>query len=472
MSATQNKPIRYDYTRMMANAVGSAHGITAAELKRFMKKAAQSARAVHSLHNAGQLPFMDLPAKTRQAADIARYAERCKQYENFVVLGIGGSALGTIALQSALNPAFYNLMPAAGRGGRPRLFVEDNVDPDRIANLLEVIDPRKSLFNVISKSGSTAETMAGFMVARDAVARRVGVKNLKKHFVATTDKEQGHLRKIVDREGWDSFVVPDGVGGRFSVLTPVGLLPAAAVGIDILALLKGAAAMKRRCSGDSLESNPALLAAALQFLACTTKGKSINVMMPYSQGLRDVADWYRQLWAESLGKAANRAGQTVYAGQTPVKALGATDQHSQVQLYNEGPNDKTLTLMRVESFRNPLPIPSCHSDIGAIAYLGGRTMQELMQAECRATEKALTDHGRPNSCFIFPAVNAHTVGQIMFMLEMQTAYAGEMWDINTYDQPGVEAGKIATYALMGRPGYEKQADAIRKSEAALKPLII
>jgi len=256
------------------------------------------------------------------------------------------------------------------------------------------------------------------------------------------------------------------------VLTPVGLVPAAAVGIDILSLLRGAAAVALRCAGESLGGNPALLAAALQFLACTRKGKSINVMMPYAQRLRDIADWYRQLWAESLGKERDLAGKIVNAGQTPVKALGATDQHSQVQLYNEGPNDKTLTLMRVNSFDQKVPIAPSYKDIGAIAYLGGRTMEELINAECRATEKALTDHNRPNSCFVFPQVNAHTVGQILFLLEMQTAYAGEMWNVNTYDQPGVEAGKIATYALMGRPGFEKQAEEIKRAESKLKPLVI
>ena len=464
MAAKASKAIQYDYTRMMADAVGARHGVTATELRRFHKSAALAARGVAALHSAGELPFMDLPGKLAAAKKIQAYADAARGFENFVVLGIGGSALGAIALQTALNPALYNLMPAKARGSRPRLFVEDNVDPDRIANLLEVIDPKKTLFNVISKSGSTAETMAGFMAARDLVARRAGAKNLNKHFVATTDQSKGHLRKIVDAEGWDSFIVPDGVGGRFSVLTPVGLLPAAMAGIDIVALLNGAAAMKRRCVSESLDENPALLAAAMQFLACTQKGKSMNVMMPYSQRLKDIADWYRQLWAESPGKETDRAGHIVHAGQTPIKALGATDQHSQVQLYNEGPNDKTFTLMRVESFQQKVPIAPCYKDIEAIAYLGGRTMEELISAECRATEHALTIHQRPNSCFLFPEVSAHSIGQILFLLQMQTAYAGEMWNVNAYDQPGVESGKIATYALMGRPGFEKQAQTIKEFE--------
>ena len=469
--ATTNQDIGYDYTRMTARAVGSEHGVTATELKNFSKRAADAARNVSKQHRSGLLPFMDLPQKTAEAKRITAWANKAaKRCDNFVVLGIGGSALGTICLQTALNPAFYNLMDKKERGGRPRLFVEDNVDPDRIANLLQVLDPRKTIFNVITKSGGTAETMSGFMVARDMIAKKVGAKKLRDHIVATTDASKGHLRVIVEREGLESFVVPDGVGGRFSVLTPVGLVPAAVAGIRITSLLNGAARMGERCRSTALSRNPALMAAALQYLACTRKGKSIQVMMPYANRLRDVADWYRQLWAESLGKQDDRDGNTVHAGQTPVKALGATDQHSQVQLYNEGPNDKTITFLRVDSFGSKVRIPPAYKDIDAISYLGGRTMEELINAECLATEMAVTKYKRPNSCIVLPRVNEHTVGQVLFMLEMQTAYAGEFFNVNAYDQPGVEQGKLATYALMGRPGFERQAREIRDFNTRLKPM--
>lgn len=469
--AKREAAIEYDYTRMTSGAVGAAHGIAAAELKGFAGAARAAARSIAEQRKAGGLAFMGLHERTDEARAIRKWADRAaSRFDNFVVLGIGGSALGAIALQTALNPPHYNLMPKSARGNRPRLFVEDNVDPDRFANLLEVLDPAKTLFNVITKSGGTAETMAGFLVARDFIAKKIGEKKVREHFVATTDASQGNLRKIVEREGLESFVVPDGVGGRFSVLSVVGLLPAVVAGMDVLGLLRGAASMAARCASDDVSRNPALMAAALQYLACMKKGKTIQVMMPYSNRLRDMADWYRQLWAESLGKKTGRDGRAVHAGQTPIKALGATDQHSQLQLYNEGPNDKTVTFLRVESFDKKVRIPGAYRDIDGIAYLSGRTMQELINAECAATELALTASHRPNSRITVPSVNAHAIGQLIFMFEMQTAYAGEMFDVNAFDQPGVEQGKIATYALMGRPGYEKQAETIRNKSGRLKPL--
>ncbi|GAF90481.1 unnamed protein product, partial [marine sediment metagenome] len=275
------------------------------------------------------------------------------RFENFVVLGIGGSALGNIALQAALNHPYYNLLDKKTRGGMPRIFVMDNVDPEYFGGLLDIIDPKKTLFNLISKSGGTAEPMSQFMVVREILRKKLGAK-AKDHIIATTDKESGILREIVEKEDYESFVIPGNVGGRFSVFTPVGLLSAAMGGIDIAQLLAGAAAMDSRCSTASLTKNPAYRNAVVHYLADTKKGKSISVMMPYSNALYLIADWYRQLWAESLGKKFDVDKKVVNAGQTPIKALGATDQHSQAQLYVEGPNDKIFTLVGAEKYRREI----------------------------------------------------------------------------------------------------------------------
>lgn len=460
--------IVYDYTNMTSGAVGAKHGVTDSELKKFETVATSAHELRSAQRKAGELPFMDLPSKKKEAQKIVEFAKtESKKYENLVVLGIGGSSLGMIALQTALNTSFYNLKEKTSRK-TPRVFVEDNVDPERIADMLEVINPKKTLFNVISKSGGTAETMSAFMIAREMIAKKVGASAVKEHIIATTDARSGIMRKITDEEGFRSFIVPDGVGGRFSVLTPVGLLPAAFVGIDIMGLLEGAASMDRRCRNSDMTKNPALLSAALQYIADTKKGKHIQVMMPYSNALKDVADWYRQLWAESLGKKYSLAGKVVHAGQTPIKALGATDQHSQVQLYNEGPNDKTFTFIRVENFRKDITIPKLYKNIDGIAYLGGRKMSELINAEQYATQIAVTGFNRPNSTIVMPEISANTIGQLLYMLEMQTAYAGVFYGIDAFDQPGVEAGKIATYALMGRPGFEKEAEKINKAVGKVK----
>jgi glucose-6-phosphate isomerase len=197
------------------------------------------------------------------------------------------------------------------------------------------------------------------------------------------------------------------------------------------------------------------MGAALNYLLYAKKGKPILVMMPYSHALRDLADWFRQLWAESLGKKLSLQGKVVNVGPTPVKALGVTDQHSQVQLYMEGPHDKAFTLLAVERFEEDVPIPHLYPELEAMAYLGGRSLAELFRAEQLATTWALTKARRPNATILFPQVSPHTVGQFIYLMEVMTAFMGKLLQVNPFDQPGVELGKQATYALMGRAGYDK-----------------
>ena len=441
--------IKIDYNFMMSEFVGPEHGISAAELESLAPKAREAHSRLMDMRAAGSLPFYDLPRQdTSGVKGLAD--ELAKDFENFVLLGIGGSALGPIALHSALRHPFHNLLPRKGRGKRPRMFFMDNVDPDHFGALMRMLDPEATVFNVVTKSGGTPETMAQFMIVQEMVRKALGKRAVRRHLVMTTDPELGNLRRIADEEGYRSVEIPPGVGGRFSVFTPVGLLPAAVSGIDIDELLAGAAQMEKPATRPGLMENPAYLFCALQHLADTKKGKKIMVMMPYSQALRDIADWHRQMWAESIGKKFDVDGNIAHTGQTPVKALGATDQHSQVQLYMEGPNDKTFTFLRVEKFAEGLPIPKLYPDIEGIAYLGGKTMAELMNAEQSATETALMQAGRPCSTIVFPEVNPFTVGQALYMLQAATAFAGGLYNINPFDQPGVEEGKLLTCAMMGK----------------------
>ena len=403
---------------------------------------------------------MDLPTDETAVGMVMKLANSVAgRFENLVVLGIGGSALGPIALKSALCHPLHNLLDAKARDGKPRLFVLDNIDPDLIGATLEYLDPEKTLFNVITKSGGTAETMSQLMICHDMVSKAVG-DDTADHFIATTDPEKGDLRKMADDLGWRTLPIAPNVGGRFSVLTPVGLFPAAMLGIDVRQLLSGAAFMDRRCEARSIERNPALAFAALQYILYG-KGANISVLMPYSSALSDVADWYRQLWAESLGKRLSLTGETVNVGPTPVKALGATDQHSQVQLYVEGPFDKSVTFIEVERFDRTAAIPKALSGYAATDYLSGHTMNELIAAEKKGTEVALTAAGRPNGTITVPEISAFTVGQMLYLFEMATAMSGALYGVNAFDQPGVEAGKVAAYALMGREGYEAREAEIR-----------
>lgn len=447
-----------DYTLCMEEALGP-RGFGPYALEALRLPLEEAKRRLEEQRRAGVLAWMDLPE--RDPGDLLDYAQEIEgRFDNLVVLGIGGSALGTIALRTALLHSFHNLLPARQRGNRPRLFVLDNVDPDETHSLFSGLDPARTLFNVVSKSGATAETMAAYLIARNLLEEEVGRERVSEHLVFTTDRYSGVLREIGNAEGVRMFEIPAGVGGRFSVLSPVGLLPAALTGMDVPGLLAGARLMDVWITGaDPLES-PAHLFAALQFLSQATFGRSLSVMMPYSARLRDVADWFRQLWAESLGKATDRRGREVHAGMTPVKALGATDQHSQVQLYTEGPDDKIFTFLRVGQFDQELTIPDAHPEIGALSYLAGHSMGELLNAEQAATAWALAQRGRPSLTITVPRVDAAAVGQLFQLLTLATALIGELFDINAFDQPGVELGKEATYALMGRSGFEELAERI------------
>ena len=391
---------------------------------------------------------------TNQAKEVAQIKALAKniraKFENFVVLGIGGSALGPIAVQQAINHLRYNELPKKRRNG-PRLYVEDNVDPERMSSLLDLLDLEKTCFNVISKSGNTSETMSQYLIITNLLKKKMG-NAYADNIVITTDENSGNLLLIAKSQGIDALVVPDGVGGRFSELSPVGLLAAEVCGIDIEEMLAGAAYMDSLCSSEKTNENPALFTAVMMYLSMQ-KGMNISVMMPYADSLKYMADWYAQLWAESLGKNVLRTGEACAVGQTPVKAVGVTDQHSQVQLYTEGPSDKLITFLAVNKYRSKVTIPDGYNSFSDVAFLSGHTLNELIDAELRATRYALLKAAKPSYTIHLEEVNEFTIGQLMYMLEMTTAYCGEFLNIDAFNQPGVEEGKKAAYAMLGRNGY-------------------
>jgi len=451
---SDTKKIRIDYNNMMGEFVGE-RGLFACDFEQISPKFAPACAAMSKKRAAGKMDWRDLPHnQSGVVKDILAYASKMKQeVEYFVLLGIGGSALGPMAVHQALLHPFYNDLPRSERG--PKLYIADNVDPERLSYLFQVIDISKCLFNVVSKSGSTSETMSQFMIIKKMLEEAIGKEKAKERIVATTDPETGSLIKIAKQEGYKTFIIPPGVGGRFSQLSPVGLLPAAICGIDIEEMLAGAAYMDRLCDEADVLKNPAYAYAALNY-AALQKGASICVMMPYADRLKYISDWYVQLWAESLGKKYDNNGNIVYAGQTPLRALGATDQHAQVQLFSEGPFDKVIVFIGVDKFHEDIEIPKIFSDMPNIGFLGGHTQGELLKAEQEATEYALLKAGKMNMTITLPEVCSHTVGQLLYLFEVATAFMGELMNINAFDQPGVEEGKNATYAMMGRPGYEEK----------------
>lgn len=456
--------IKLNYRNADAKVVGNDNGLDIqGEFTAYQDKISEIIKNLNQCKDKPNqwLQWMNLGYNEETLWYVKEYAAMVKgRFENILVLGIGGSALGGMAMTEALLKPYWNLLSEEQRDGMPRIFFLDNIDPDTMTGLLDFLDLSKTLVNVITKSGSTAETMSQFMIVKDRLEKELG-DNYRYNIVATTDKRTGILRQIAEQEGYKTFVVPDDVGGRFSVFSAVGLLPMALVGIDIDAVVNGIKDMDLALKNTDIKENIAAQNALIHYLMDTKKGKNMSVMMPYSSRLKYVSDWYVQLWAESLGKNKDNEGNDVHVGPTPIKALGATDQHSQIQLYNEGPNNKIINFIRVENFDNILEIPNIFEYTG-INYLAGKTVNRLMNAEADSTRVALADYERPTVTISIPKVDAYNLGQLLYMFEVQTAIAGALYNINTFNQPGVEQAKNYTYALMGRAGYEESANMLQE----------
>ncbi len=440
--------IHLDYTNMLAPAVSG--GVPEPDWAGAESLFAGAHAEFERRRRAGELGFLDLPGDSALHAQTTAFAVRTRgRFDDVVVLGIGGSALGPIALRTALRKPYWNMLDARERDMNPRLHVLDNLDPTTISALLARVPLARTLFIVTSKSGGTAETMAQYLVVRDSLEK--AQLTVRDHVVFVTDPAKGALRPIATAERIPALDIPANVGGRFSVLCPVGVLPAALMGIDTAQLLAGAGDMAQRCTGSALRQNPAAVFAMLQYLADVKAGKRVHVLMPYSDALRDCAAWFVQLWAESLGKV--RPSDKASVGPTPLAALGATDQHSQVQLFMEGTADKTVTLIAAPSRTGgrDVMIPRLHRDVPELAYLGGHALGEVLDVERRATAGALARRGRPNMTLELDAVDPWHVGALFMLLEVATIYAGALYGVNPLDQPGVELGKQFTYAMLGRP---------------------
>lgn len=449
--------MKLHYGRMFSDRLDGVHGLSRPRLVELARHFGDVQAEVRRRRSQGEYGFYRLGDQTNAVQQIRRFAEGVGQaFDHVLVLGIGGSALGMKALLNALKRPGWNELDDEGRDFFPRLTVLDNVDPTSVAEALRRIDPRRALVNVISKSGGTAETMAQYLVIRQWLEQALGPAATR-HLVFTTDPKRGALREIATREGIAALEVPSDVGGRFSVLSPVGLLPAALVGIDIEGLLAGARQALARAESDELLQNPAALWAALHWSADTSLGARMHVLMPYTDRLREFAEWFRQLWAESLGKARDRRGQEVHVGPTPLGAVGPTDQHSQVQLFMEGPYDKVVTFMEVDRFAEDVTIPEVPNLPPDLAYLPGHTLAELLQAECQATSAALARMGRMSCSLRLPELSAAALGEAIMFFQVATGYAGIWYGVDPFDQPGVELGKQLTYAAMGRPGFTGEA---------------
>lgn len=455
--------VTLDVNGLFDHVIGD-HGLGQADLDGIVTEAATVVEDISARRSSGQLAFLDLPYE--QAAIRAAVTEGRRlagDFSRLLVFGIGGSALGTRAALQAI--------PPSARSAGLEVVVVDNIDPVSVARALGHNGGdglRDTCINVISKSGETVETMAQFLLLRDRLKASLGEQGYRERTVVTTDPHAGTLRGIASREGLRSLEVPAGVGGRFSVLSAVGLLPMAAAGIDTEALCAGAREMDSvSLTTDLFENAPALHAAAL-YLALVKRGATIHVLMPYADGLAGLACWYTQLWAESLGKQRALDGSSIETGQTPVAARGASDQHSQLQLFMEGPRDKVISFIRVEEHTGDLEIPSDPAAGEGLGCLAGMGLGELLNIEQRATELALAAASRPTSVLGVARVNERSLGALFYFLEVQTLVMAGLLGIDALNQPGVEAGKRIAYAMAGHPDHAGLKRSIDQGLAAKK----
>lgn len=421
--------------RSNLTVVADEHSLRDKDLRPYRSQLPQYLKQIHA-RNQGFYTVID---DAEIPDSILRFAKATQEkYRDIIVLGIGGSALGTLCLEQSLKHLFGHEL---AKKSAPRLHVLDNIDPVLMQEILDILDLSKTLVIVVTKSGSTPETLAQYFYFENLFTQA----RLKpgRHFVFVTDPAKGLLRRLGTEKNIPCFPVPESVGGRFSVQTAVSLLPAALIGINIKKLLQGFRSMRDQFISPNFDQNLPYQLAVIQYLL-TQKGKSIHVMMPYAQKLIRFADWYRQLLAESIGKIKTVAGKPVHVGITPVNALGATDQHSQSQLYNEGPNDKFIIFIEVEKLGRTVRIPVPHVNDDSVNFLKKTTFNELIAIEKRATADAYTKNNRPNVSVTIGAINEHTLGELFMLFEGATAFLGELFSINAFDQPGVELSKTLT----------------------------
>ncbi len=448
--------LKYDYKFMSAKHVGK-YGFKTAEVAKLARDLKKINKKIKQERHNPDLSWQELPYERKTIKQIIKLAKNLrKRFRNLVVVGIGGSDLGAKAIYSALAGSFASLKPKQGRNLKV-YFLGDTTDPQPIADLLGILNLRETVFYIVSKSGNTIEPLATFLLLRKKVISKVGHKRHKVHFIITTNLENGELLEIAKKE--DYLIIEHYAGGgRYSVLSINGLLPAACAGFDIKELTAGARVMAGNAKSNNYNKNLAFFFAALQYLAYKKRKQNISILMPYDYYLNEVGFWFRQLWGESLANKHDLKKKLVNCGITPIAALGPTDQHSQIQLYIEGPYDKIITFIKVANISNNFKVPE-YKNVEA-SYFAGHKFKDILNIEHWATSVSLMENKRPNGTIILPYLDEYYLGQLFYFMEMAVYYLGEFLHINVFDQPGVEQSKNYMYGLLGKEGYEKYKEEI------------
>ena len=393
------------------------------------------------------LGWLRLPSETlRRGVEpiLSAAAAIQEQADALVVIGIGGSYLGARAAFEWLKPDYYNQLTRSVRGGPELYFVGNHISSDAVQDLLRVLEGKRVAINVISKSGTTTEPAIGFRLLRDFLIRQVGETEAKKRIYATTDQSKGALKSLADAEGYRSFVIPDDVGGRYSVLTPVGLLPLAAIGVDIVSLLEGARDAEHALSVDRLVDNPAYQYAVMRN-QLYRKGYTTEILAHFEPALHFFAEWWKQLFGESEGKDQQ--------GVFPASVGYSTDLHSMGQYVQEGYRNLFETLVDVRAVRHPVSVPPAPIEDG-LAYLAGKDLSFINEKARMAIQQAHAEGGVPNCMVSVADRSAHSLGELFYFFELACAASGLLMGINPFNQPGVENYKTKMFKLLGKPGYQ------------------
>lgn len=453
------KQLQYDYTNMLRSAVGRG-GVSEAKFKKTLLRLKKKHRQIHAFLKDGEQGFLQDVFNTYEEREIIRYGSKIRRgFSQLLVIGIGGSDLGARALQEIFQDS---------KKGVEILFLGDTPDPTELKRVFSKVQWKKCAVMPISKSGNTVEPLSTFLLARDRLVKAVGKAKHQKHVFVLTEDKPSLFHDLAIEQEYELIEHPHTIGGRWTVLSRVALISAVASGIDIKGLRKGARDFALACQKSY--RNPSLVYSALH-LAGREQGLDQAVLMPYSSNLEKFGAWYRQLFGESLGKAKNNKKKRVYAGITPIVSVGPKDQHSQIQLYNEGPFDKLITFVKVLSSSQQIRLPKHWKGEKDLAYLNGKDTHRILNIELEATASALKKHHRANGAILLADLSPHSIGQLFIFFELACVYLAEGLDINAFDQPGVEEGKVSMYVLLGKKGYENERKALLKDLSTARKII-
>ncbi len=445
--------ITLDFTNCLSESIGATHGLTKSEVDTLVAKFPKHHENIEEVRSSGESGFFELPYHD-QAELKAQLKKHQGKWENLVVVGVGGSALAARTLVGALAHRHHNLLDPKVRKNAPRVFILDNADPRSLADLLETVDLKKTLFQIVGRSGVTAETMALYLLVADALKKKVGKTALTAQVVISTDREKSPLAEIAKAEKIDILPIPANLTGRYGLLGNQGLFTAGLVGLSVENLLKGAADMDARCRHGDPYKNPAYMHSLVHYLLTRKRRKTMHVTFSFNDRLHEVGRWYDHFCSVSLGKMLNRKGKAVHVGPSPVSARGSYDLHGQEQLFAEGPFDKVTTFMAVKDHGATAPIPGSYPKIEASTYLKDLELGSLLTHGYWAAEQHMTAAGRPNMTLHLDAVDETHVGGLIYLFQLSTAMSAELYGINPFDQPAVEHNKAAMFAQLGRAGFE------------------